>query len=267
MGKRGPKAADAKFLQEDAVAWASLFYTIRDGQSGYMQKLKWGPVQNTGPAEWTPILSGRGRIMLPANTQYRTSEPLSPPIPVAVSEAAKLLPASMKSDEWFISRPVMPAPEIWELLKRARRVKEVQRASQRIRSWMTKQFGPGLGRWLPGTPPSEFADVLERVAENMLTGKNLPGYAKTDRPKSDDKRVEFLAKVLAGARFGLAPITAAKRLSHWHWPRDWAEKTFKEYLDLAKNEFVKLAEEKNRNVSGPVDVLKNVRLWNDESPE
>jgi hypothetical protein len=55
------------------------------------------------------------------------------------------------------------------------------------------------------------------------------------------------------------------RLSRWHWSRDWAEKTFKEYLDHAKNEFEKLAKEKNKRTGGPVDVLKKAHSWNEET--
>jgi hypothetical protein len=101
---------------------------------------------------------------------------------------------------------------------------------------MDEQFGP-VGRWLPGSPALEFPDALDLYAEQFLKGKNLPCYAKTDRPRSDDKRVEFLSKVLAGARFGLAPITAAKRLSHWHFPSDWAEKALDEHVEWSEKQF------------------------------
>jgi hypothetical protein len=212
-------------------------------------------VQNTGPAQWTRILAGRGGVMLPPNTVYRASEPLSPPIPIPVSKAAQILPSKMKTKDWLISRPVMPQPEIWELLKRARSVEEIRKASHRIRKWMDEEFGP-VGRWLPGSPPAEFSDVLELHAEKILVGKRLPSYAKTDRKRSDDKRVVFLSKILAGARFGLAPITAAKRLSHWHWPRDWAEKPTKEYLEWSKAAFAKSRKEKVQTLGGPVEVLK-----------
>jgi hypothetical protein len=252
MGLRGPKAADIKQLQADAMAWATFLYTLRDGQSGYMQRLKWGPVQNTGSAQWTRLVAGRGGVVLPPNTQYRSSQPLGPPIPVPVSKAAQMLPPEMRTKDWFICRPLMPAPEIWELLKRARTVEQVRSTTRRISQWMDKEFGP-VGRWLPDSPPTEFTSVLELHAEEFLIGKRLPSYAKTDRPRSDDKRVVLLSKILAGSRFGLTPVTAAKRLSHWHWPSDWAEKAQKEYLDWAKTEFAKLG---TRAPDGPVEVLK-----------
>lgn len=194
--------------------------------------------------------------MLPPNTLYRASEALGPPIPIPVSKGAQELPVEiMKSKGWVISRPVMPAPEIWELLKGARSTEQIRRASREIREWMTREYGPGTGRWLPGSPPVELPDALELYSDQLLLGKRLPSYAKTKRPKSDDKRVVFLSKVLAGARFGLAPITAAKRLSHWDWPKDWAEKKKKEYLDFSKAEFAKSKQQKSGTMTGPVEVL------------
>lgn len=256
MGLRGPKAAEIRDVQADARSWASLFYTLRDGQSGSVQRVKWGAVQNTGSAQWTRILAGRGGVMLPPNTIYRASKALSPPIPIPATKEAQKLLAEMKSKGWLITRPVKPAPEIWEMLKRARSIKEIRKASQRMRRWMTAEYGPGVLRRLDGSPPTEFADVLELHADKLLTGKRLPSYAKTDRKRSDDKRVVFLSKILAGARFGLAPITAAKRLSHWHWPRAWAEKSTKEYLEWSKAEFAKSGKQKVQTLSGPVEVLK-----------
>jgi len=256
MGLRGPKPAELGLLKADACAWACLFYSLRDGQSGSVQKLKWGPIRSTGSAQWTRIVAGRGGIMLPPNTLYRESEVLGPPIPIQVSKWARELPAEMKSKDWFISRPIMPAPEVWELLKRARTEDEIRKASREMRRWMTTEYGPGVGRWLPGSPQVEFADALELYSKQLLLGKRLPSYAKTNRPKSDDKRVVFLSRVLAGARFGLAPITAAKRLSRWHWPNDWAEKSRKEFQEWSKSEFAKSGKEKVQKMSGPVQVLR-----------
>lgn len=236
MGARGPKPVDRQQLQGNATSWATMLYTLRDGQSGHMQHVKWGPLRNTGSTKWTSMQAGRGNVVVPAHTRYRSGEALSPAILIPVSDAARKLPVQMKAKGWVIFRPTMPDPEAWELLKRARSVQEVHQASRRIRRWMTKQLR-GSGRWLPGYPAVEFTDVLDQQAEALLTGKKLPGYAKSDRPTSDDKRIEFISKILAGARFRLAPITAAKRLSHWHWRRDWAESSLKEYIEWSKQTF------------------------------
>lgn len=236
MGLRGPKPVDIERLQGEASAWSVFFYTLRDGQSGHIQRVKWGPVRKSGPAKWTRVRSGMGTIAFPAGLKYRESTPLGPPIVIPVSEAAKALPQKMRTKDWVVSRPTMPAPELWVRIRQASSVGEVRKASREIRKWMDEQFGP-VGRWLPGSPPVEFPDALDLYTEQLLRGKRLPSYAKTDRPSSDDKRVEFVSKVLAGARFGLAPITAAKRLSHWHFPRDWAEKALNDHVEWSKKQF------------------------------
>ena len=102
VGKRGPKAVDRNSLQADAMAWATILYTLRDGQSGHMQRIKWGPLRNTGSAKWTAVQSGRGNLVVPANTCYRSGEPLGPPILIPVSEAARRLPVQMKAKGWVI---------------------------------------------------------------------------------------------------------------------------------------------------------------------
>jgi hypothetical protein len=236
MGLRGPKAVEVSTLQNDATAWAAFFYTLRDGQSGYMQRIKWEKLRNTGSAKWTRLQAGIGGIMLPANTSYRTAKPLGPAIHIPVSEA-RMLQAEMNAKGWHVSRPVMPEPEIWSLLKQARSTAEIRKLSPRIRIWMTREFGPGLGRWLPGDPPIEFADALELYSEQLISSRRLPSYARKNRPSSDDKRIIFCSKVLAGARFDLAPITAVKRLSHWNFSKDWAEKPLRNLVELSNKQF------------------------------
>jgi hypothetical protein len=236
MGLRGPKPVIVDHLKGHAIAWASFFYTLRDGQSGQMQRVKWGRVRNTGSAKWTGVTSGMGTIAFPAGVKYRESTPLGPPIVIPVSEAARALPRKMRAKDWVVSRPTMPAPDLWVRIRQASSVEEVRKASREIRKWMDKQFGP-VGRWLPGSPPLEFCDALDAYAEQVLLAKRLPSYAKTNRPSSDDKRIQLLAKTLAGARYGIAPMTAAKRLSHWHLPRDWAEKALHEYMEWSKKQF------------------------------
>lgn len=218
MGKRGPKPVNVEHLKGDASSWASFFYTLRDGQSGHMQRFAWGPMEEQG------------------GLRYRRGKPLGPVIVIPVSKAARTLPREMRSKDWAIFRPVMPAPELWEQLKQARSAREIRAVSRKIRKWVDKEFGQA-GRWLPGSPPVDYCDALHMYAESIIVGKRLPSYAKTDRPSSDDKRVQLVAKVLAGARYGIAPVTAAKRLSHWHFQRDWAEKTLRDYEERSRKQF------------------------------
>jgi hypothetical protein len=224
MGLRGPKPVDVQQLEGEAVQWACFFYTLRDGQSGWMQHVKWAQWQKTGKAKWTPVPAGRGRVMLPPGVRYRSSFPLGPVIPIPVTDAARELPRKARMGKWVVFRPVYPKPEVWEALKEARTSRQVKEAARRIGE-LRSAFVSST-RW--AQKPD---DALYCFAKGFLDAKDLPNYPKTDRPKSDDKRVQFLAKVMAGLTLGLAPITAAKRLSHWHWSKDWAERPRREFVE------------------------------------
>jgi hypothetical protein len=80
-------------------------------------------------------------------------------------------------------------------------------------------------------PLVELTDALDLYADKVFIAKKLPNYPKTDRARSDDKRVEFWAKTMTGASLGIAPITAVKRLSHWHWPKDWVQQQVQEWRE------------------------------------
>lgn len=116
-----------------------------------------------------------------------------------------------KEWNWVVSSPVVAAPELWSGLKRARSAREIQEVSRRIRRWASE--------YVPREQCAvSISDALFSHADQVLNAKRLPNYPKAPkkkRPRSDDKRVEFFAKILAGLTLGIAPITAAKRLSHW----------------------------------------------------
>jgi hypothetical protein len=158
-------------------------------------------------------------------TRIAFAQLLESPVHIPISEAARGLPGGLvnvKGQEWIISPPTFPKPQVWVRLKKARTVGQIKAAARgigRLGSAFTSPEVPGHEYW--GLNP---AGALCEHARGILVAKQLPHYPKTDRPSSDDKRVEFLAKVMAGLTLGLAPITAVKRLSHWHWPKDWAEK-------------------------------------------
>ena len=48
-------------------------------------------------------------------------------------------------------------------------------------------------------------DVIAANAKGFLEARMLPSYPRSTRPRSDDKRVAFFAKVLAGFELGVAP--------------------------------------------------------------
>jgi hypothetical protein len=230
MGLRGPKPVNVKSLEAEATQWACFFYTLRDGQPGTMQRVEWGPEQSTGAEKWTPVPSRRGRLMLPSNTRYRTSKAIGSVIFIPVSEAARMLPPEMVVRDWCIFPPVMPKPKSWEQLKRARTVSQVKLAATGIGELQATFTSSTSWALNP-------AGALCRYAEEILAAKRIAHYPRTGRQRSEDKRVVFLAKVMAGLTLGLAPITAVKRLSKWHWPRDWVEKSQQELSEGSQDAY------------------------------
>jgi len=224
----GPKPVDVEHLKEEATEWAAFFYKLRDGQPGLMQRAKYATTrQQLQRIQRHPRWRKQG---LPQIGPY-----LERPIIIPVSHASRALPAEMKTKGWTILRPLQPAPELWEQLKRAQTVAGIKKASRGISKWMSREFEDTQLPW----PPIDFSDALDLYAETLLVGMKLPSYARTDRSRSDDKRVNHLAKVLAGARLGLAPITAVKRLSHWNLSKDWAEKALDALVKHSKERLSK----------------------------
>lgn len=239
MGLRGPKPVESRILEVEATNWAQFFYTLRDGQPGYLQRVKWGPWQTTSSAMWTPVPSGKGTVMVPSKTRYRTSQALGRPIPIPVADGAKELPAGLlKAKDWVVSRPVMPKAEVWQQLEKARTLPQVKHAAEKIGE--LGQVFASTTSWAqnPGGALTEYAG-------EVLKAKRLPHYPRTSRQRSEDKRIIFWAKVMAGATLGLAPITAVKRLAHWHFPKDWAESTLED------------SKEKSGEGYGPPEVLRS----------
>jgi len=244
MERPGPKPVDVKQLQGEAVQWACFLYTLRDGQPGNMQRVgQWkpAPIPPRSSSKWVGFASGEGTIAVPADMVYRrkkplrpmTAEPLGPPIFIPVSEEARALPGGtvkMHDQDWLVFPPTFPKPEIWEQLKKARSLLQIETAAHSIGE-LESAFASST-TWAQNP-----AGALSHFAEGILEAKKLPHYPRKNRPRSDDKRIVFLAKVMAGLTLGLRPITAVKRLSGWQWPKDWAEKSLREFVEREERKF------------------------------
>lgn len=121
-----------------------------------------------------------------------------------------------------VLQPVFPAPELWKELKDARSEREIREVADAIGEWDREQ---GLG-YTPRPHFSQraeydFVEVLRSQARTILKAKRLPEYPKSDRETSDDKRIWFFAKSLAGLKLDRSPLYALKRLSHWRGGATW----------------------------------------------
>lgn len=141
------------------------------------------------------------------------------------------IPGSSKETRQFIQRleklygtPYEVVPRIppnsaaWDQLKRAHTEREIRRVAESIRRWAQQVE---RSDW-----QTEFPLVIRDHAKDLLRAKKSWNYPRKGRPKSDDKRVLFFAKVLAGFMFGLSPGYATKRLAYWEWSKEWIQGPF-----------------------------------------
>jgi hypothetical protein len=179
----GPKPVDVGMLKTYAKQWANLLSMLRDGEDGVIRKNPQGAKRSILakiPCEGT-------------ESRLRT----------------EFLKLAQSNPGLIIAFPIFPKPHLWEQLKRARSMEEIRRTARGIQRWIVAQ---GLeSRMSPA-----FYNLLHGHAADLLAAKRLWIYPRSvERQSSDEKRIEFFSKVLAGLMLGLAPATAAKRLSHW----------------------------------------------------
>lgn len=202
MGKRGPKPVDFGQLEFEADSLARSLHELRDGRPGLLVHLKGGVWQTILQPEPPEDEIGHPEKMrqraLAGRMHYR---PVRSRVSVLVfprtKEAQKdVLKLVRYSKHWRFVSPVSPRPEIWKRLNTSRSVAAIRDIARRVRHPLLRS-------------------ILYSHAEDFLRSKRLPHFPKSNRPRSDTKRIEFFAKVLAGLNLGIAPATATKRLAHF----------------------------------------------------
>src|SRR5437879_3205970 len=187
MGLRGPQPVDRNVLWTTAGRWASFLFRLRDGEDGGLFHVEWEPSRLV-------TLGGRRAKVRGPRSIVKASV-------LRAGDAWKKLVEQLSPDETAVIEPVMPKPELWESLKRARSEREIRDAANVMRRWVADQQ-PRM------TGASTFPDVIGAHAKELIEARELPSYPRSDRPRSDDKRIEFFAKVLAGLEIGIASATA-----------------------------------------------------------
>jgi len=187
-----------------AEVWADLLYRLRDGETGELVRVK-------GKQRPIPVAT-----VIVANR-------------VATRKLMKTLEGLRGQDGilWLRS-PIYPEQEIWEGLKHASSTEQIRVALAKIERclrnrWkLSSYYSPDEDELLIGkrvgwtkTIGSQLLLATRKNADEIIKAKNLPHYPRAERPSSDNKRIEFFAKVFAGFALGLAPLTATKRLSRW----------------------------------------------------
>lgn len=234
MGLRGPQPVGIAELKAHAVQWAYFLHGLRDGQPCPNEKIAWSGWR------WRP----RGR--LPKGMIVRIPFArvfLSKGIETAerLFEVNSFFPAASSMDGvpwtgisekitkrsqipqkccfdlsegdafYFVFLPVPEKKELWNVLLTAEGESDLKEVANRI------------ARWIPPIPGHrDFRNVLKKCSVELGAAKHVWFYPRDlARPSSDDKRIEFFAKTLAGLMLGVAPATAAKKLSQWKLPKLW----------------------------------------------
>ena len=200
MGRRGPKPVNVNLLKVCATEWALRLYELRDGRPAELYRVKHS-VRLEKDGTCIPL------------TKYICVGKFHPE-----SEDARrlliMLPPRVGDAEWSVVRPVDADSETWREFQSARSGETYQALLARIEARLPE-----------GERSSEMWSKLFRAAReraaDLVKARKLAHYPRAkniDRPTSDNKRIEFFAKVLAGLALGLAPATATKRLARWSPP-------------------------------------------------
>jgi len=219
--------------------WAKVLFVLRDGQVALVEAVKWGPWQNvrSGPTKLSDQIVKQlkgtpwenAEELRVTNRQRRTGRVLDAK---TVPKSIPNLDEKAKDKYEYVQVRSKPAsPEIWESLNNSNSVARMRRALRSLEKYLNRNWDGWIGR--------EFPQDLQRYATGLLAAKKLDNYPdakQKKRPSSDDKRVIFFSKVLAGLRLSLSPTYATKKLSHCRWEKDWATNPYKEYVERIRSQ-------------------------------
>lgn len=192
MGRRGPRAIDKGRLNFRAVQLANFFFTLRDGQPAR--------IRTQGRGGWIEA----GTIVSQNSTEARKF----------VGGLRRL-----SGTPWQVIPEICPDRTGWELLKTAHTEMEIRRAAKNIGHWARFVERSDWRTEIPG--------AIAKYAKDVLRAKTNWAYPRDlHRPTSDDKRVLFFAKILAGLVLDLSPTYAIKVLAYWPWTKEWIQGPF-----------------------------------------
>lgn len=194
--------------------WVDTFRGLRDGNP---------EIETVIPARWATFVksSGQGRERLQINVAgeppHTVLQPKFTTTPDEIRHWRSRVQSEQDQFEQAIGSPVLvnvpPIPserQLWEALKRARTAAQVRRICSRSKIWLRprEEFpGGGFAEYWP------FRRVLYRDAAEFCRAKLDPRYPRRDQRKSGDyRRIEYLARVMAGLTVWLAPSTAVDML-------------------------------------------------------
>ena len=212
---RPRKGSDDELLRYEGL-WVDTFRGLRDGNPESVTEVPSMPsmfIRRSGPGQEQLYIESSGsppRVIrqpkfsttpdelrtwrsLVQKEQDEFESAIDNPVPVRVNVAA--IPSERR---------------LWEALKRARTAAQVRRTYSQSKIWLKprQEFpGGGFAEYWP------FRRILYRDADAFCRAKLDPRYPGRDQRESGDyRRVEYLARVMAGLTLRLAPSTAVEML-------------------------------------------------------
>lgn len=234
MGFRGPKPVDVGALRGLATQWGYILYGLRDGQSGLLATSTWRDWQANGQEQ---VREGTGSRILFARVHLgpdrsriltrlveqvvveakrKTNDDPSQlqilfPLKTTISGPA---PQGLEPGTILAFPPLPARPDLWQQLKIAKSTEKMQRTLSEIYGWLSTH-------WPSVQNDPRYCRVLCESAPKLQQAKKLWNYPSKKRPSSDEKRIEFLAKALAGLTLERLPATATTKLCRWRIPKLW----------------------------------------------
>lgn len=245
MVKPGPKPINSDALKGSAQSWATFFYSLRDGEPGVGQRVKWGDweewhgVAKLGPDEIAQLSNQPdGKLRIRKAKRILAINLINLDTPIESQD--KILRALKTRDDLVVSMLVPPSQELWQEFRDARTITKHLRAASQIADWWKGRYGTGGGSQHPVGVLATAGDELALLASRALfNAKKLwlyPRASEAERSTSDDKRIEFFAKAAAGLVYGIAPATALRKLTGVRFRRDSVEKARRAFVKRIKTE-------------------------------
>jgi hypothetical protein len=223
MARPGPKPANLQELKHLAAMFTRLFLYLRYGRAGQIFRTKRIAKTRLQDGRVIPLKQYRAQGGLDdGNIVDSGGEIVAQIIPTRAPEgrslekqaqfearARKALSQITADPEFearriWMAQPIFARPDLWEQLKGANSIEEMQRVTVDIARWMRSFVHP---RWR--------RELQNHAADLFHAKENLWNYPRSDRPSSDKRRVEFFGKSLAGLILGISPATATKHLLRW----------------------------------------------------
>jgi hypothetical protein len=268
FGAPGRNGISISWLISQAHVCNLLLHRLRDGSPGYIAKIiDNGPGKPTRVSRVMDYLSFNDLVGQAA--RRRSGLALSSDRNIEVVVVGTVSPGKERDarklirgrKNYILTPPAPGNPELWTRLKNTRSAAEVQLLALQILN----------------VSPTQHWIVLHSHAEDFLRAKTLHNYPRSKRPRSDEKRIHFFAKVLSGFMQDIAPATATKRLSHLSLPsaQDIKKSFEEEAMWSSKPQFRKqgmkrlIAVERDRGSSQWWNVYQDERdrVWREPKEE